>query len=47
MADGRADVLSRKQSPLSYALLEDQGTKPRVTYEARVVNRNASEAGAA
>jgi molybdopterin-containing oxidoreductase family iron-sulfur binding subunit len=30
----------RKQSPLTYALLEDQNTHPRVTYEARIRNPN-------
>jgi molybdopterin-containing oxidoreductase family iron-sulfur binding subunit len=37
MAEGGA-VTDRKQSPLSYALLEDQDTRPRVTYEARITN---------
>ena len=31
-------VMERKRSPLSYALLHDQDTRPRVTYEARVTN---------
>ena len=35
-----ADVLVRKRSPLSYALLADQNTHPRVTYEARITNPN-------
>jgi Fe-S-cluster-containing dehydrogenase component len=39
MAEGGA-VTARKRSPLSYALLHDQDTHPRVTYEARVVNPN-------
>jgi len=33
-------VAERKQSPLTYALLEDQNTHPRVTYEARIRNPN-------
>jgi molybdopterin-containing oxidoreductase family iron-sulfur binding subunit len=40
MAQPDADVLARKHSPLTYALLEDQNTKPRVTYEARIENPN-------
>ncbi len=35
-----SDVAKRKQSPLDYALLEDQHTHPRTTYEARVSNPN-------
>ena len=37
MAEGGA-IADRKKSPLTYALLEDQNTKPRVTYEARISN---------
>jgi Fe-S-cluster-containing dehydrogenase component len=33
-------VSRRKQSPLDYALLADQNTHPRLTYEARISNRN-------
>ncbi|MBV9250334.1 MAG: TAT-variant-translocated molybdopterin oxidoreductase [Acetobacteraceae bacterium] len=40
MADPKAQVLERKKSPLTYALLNDQNTKPRVTYEAKIVNPN-------
>jgi molybdopterin-containing oxidoreductase family iron-sulfur binding subunit len=40
MAQPDADVLTRKRSPLSYALLGDQNTHPRVTYEARIDNPN-------
>jgi molybdopterin-containing oxidoreductase family iron-sulfur binding subunit len=40
LADPASDVAKRKQSPLDYALLEDQNTHPRVTYEARILNRN-------
>jgi molybdopterin-containing oxidoreductase family iron-sulfur binding subunit len=38
--DAASDVSKRKQSPLDYALLADQGTHPRVTYEARISNPN-------
>jgi MoCo/4Fe-4S cofactor protein with predicted Tat translocation signal len=38
MAQPRAQVTERKQSPLAYALLDDQDTRPRVTYEARIRN---------
>jgi MoCo/4Fe-4S cofactor protein with predicted Tat translocation signal len=37
MTEG-GDIAERKNSPLSYALLDDQNTKPRVTYEARITN---------
>jgi molybdopterin-containing oxidoreductase family iron-sulfur binding subunit len=37
MAEG-GQVVERKQSKLTYALLEDQDTRPRVTYEARIRN---------
>lgn len=40
MAEADAAVLARKQSPLSYAVLEDQNTHPRVTYEGRIDNPN-------
>jgi molybdopterin-containing oxidoreductase family iron-sulfur binding subunit len=45
MADPAAEVLDRKQSPLSYALLGDQNTHPRVTYEAKIANPNPSIGG--
>jgi Fe-S-cluster-containing dehydrogenase component len=35
-----SEVAQRKRSPLTYALLEDQNTVPRVTYEKRVLNEN-------
>jgi molybdopterin-containing oxidoreductase family iron-sulfur binding subunit len=38
MAQPDAEVLARKRSPLSYALLADQNTHPRVTYEGRIDN---------
>ena len=38
--DPTSDVAQRKRSPLDYALLADQNTHPRLTYEARIINRN-------
>jgi molybdopterin-containing oxidoreductase family iron-sulfur binding subunit len=46
MAATDAEVLARKASPLSYALLADQDTRPRVTYEARIGNPNPTVRGA-
>jgi molybdopterin-containing oxidoreductase family iron-sulfur binding subunit len=40
-----SDVARRKQSPLDYALLEDQNTHPRVTYEAVIRNPNPAISG--
>jgi molybdopterin-containing oxidoreductase family iron-sulfur binding subunit len=37
MAEG-GQVAERKKSPLTYALLHDQNTRPRVTYEGRITN---------
>jgi molybdopterin-containing oxidoreductase family iron-sulfur binding subunit len=45
MADPDSEVAKRKQSPLDYALLADQNTHPRVTYEARIRNPNPSIEG--
>ena len=45
MADPEAEVIARKQSPLTYALLADQNTHPRVTYEARITNPGMAEGG--
>jgi molybdopterin-containing oxidoreductase family iron-sulfur binding subunit len=45
MGDPASEVAKRKQSPLDYALLVEQNTHPRVTYEARIRNANASIAG--
>jgi MoCo/4Fe-4S cofactor protein with predicted Tat translocation signal len=36
--DPKSTVAKRKQSPLDYALLSEQNTHPRVTYEARIHN---------
>ncbi|MDR3533493.1 MAG: TAT-variant-translocated molybdopterin oxidoreductase [Rhodopila sp.] len=44
MAEG-GQVVERKKSPLTYALLGDQDTRPRVTYEGRI--RNASSGAGA
>jgi molybdopterin-containing oxidoreductase family iron-sulfur binding subunit len=40
LADPKAAVVARKRSPLDYALLAERSTKPRVTYEGRIDNRN-------
>ncbi|MBV9777105.1 MAG: TAT-variant-translocated molybdopterin oxidoreductase [Acetobacteraceae bacterium] len=40
MAQPDSDVAKRRRSPLDYALLEDQHTHPRTTYEALVRNPN-------
>jgi molybdopterin-containing oxidoreductase family iron-sulfur binding subunit len=45
MADSSSEVAKRKQSPLDYALLADQNTHPRVTYEAGIRNLNPSIEG--
>jgi molybdopterin-containing oxidoreductase family iron-sulfur binding subunit len=45
MASPDSEVAKRKQSPLDYALLAEQNTHPRVTYEARVRNVNAAIEG--
>jgi molybdopterin-containing oxidoreductase family iron-sulfur binding subunit len=34
------EVVKRKASPLDFAMLEDQNTRPRTTYEAVVRNPN-------
>jgi Fe-S-cluster-containing dehydrogenase component len=45
MADQGSEVAKRKQSPLDYALLAGQNTRPRVTYEARIRNPNPTIEG--
>ncbi len=45
MANPDHEVAKRKQSPLDYALLADQNTHPRVTYEALIRNPNPSIKG--
>jgi Fe-S-cluster-containing dehydrogenase component len=45
LADPDSEVAKRKKSPLDYALLADQNTHPRVTYEARIRNENPSIEG--
>ncbi|MBV8804833.1 MAG: TAT-variant-translocated molybdopterin oxidoreductase [Sinobacteraceae bacterium] len=42
LRDPASEVVRRKRSPLDYALLEEQNTHPRVTYEARIENPNLS-----
>jgi len=43
--DKAADVVARKASPLDYAVLPEQQTHPRVTYEARIRNPNTTMEG--
>jgi molybdopterin-containing oxidoreductase family iron-sulfur binding subunit len=38
--DAKSRVAEQKSSPLSYALLEELGTKPRTTYLAKIANKN-------
>jgi MoCo/4Fe-4S cofactor protein with predicted Tat translocation signal len=45
LRDAKSAVAARKQSPLDYALLADQGTHPRVTYEACIRNPNPAIQG--
>jgi molybdopterin-containing oxidoreductase family iron-sulfur binding subunit len=40
LADTGSEVSKRKRSPLNFAMLEGQGTRPRTTYEALVRNPN-------
>lgn len=40
LADPQSEVSKRKRSPLDFAMLEAQATKPRTTYEALVRNPN-------
>jgi MoCo/4Fe-4S cofactor protein with predicted Tat translocation signal len=40
LADTDSEVSKRKRSPLDFAMLEAQGTRPRTTYEALVRNPN-------
>jgi molybdopterin-containing oxidoreductase family iron-sulfur binding subunit len=40
MRDPASEIAQRKQSPLQYALLAEQNTHPRLTYEARIDNPN-------
>ncbi len=42
LADRESEVTKRKRSPLTYTLLAHENTKPRVTYEARILNPNPS-----
>jgi molybdopterin-containing oxidoreductase family iron-sulfur binding subunit len=45
LADRDSEVAQRKTSPLAYALLADQNTHPRVTYEGRIRNPNPAIEG--
>jgi molybdopterin-containing oxidoreductase family iron-sulfur binding subunit len=45
LADPGSEVAQRKQSALSYALLAEENTHPRVTYEARIRNPNPALGG--
>jgi molybdopterin-containing oxidoreductase family iron-sulfur binding subunit len=38
--DPSTEVVKRKHSPLNFVLLPEQATRPRVTYEGRILNRN-------
>ena len=40
LADRESEVAKRKRSPLTYTLLAHENTKPRVTYETRILNPN-------
>ena len=40
LADPDSEVTQRKHSPLSFAMLAEQNTRPRTTYEARILNPN-------
>ena len=42
LVNGENDVSRRKRSSLAYALLAEQNTVPRVTYEERVLNENSA-----
>jgi MoCo/4Fe-4S cofactor protein with predicted Tat translocation signal len=45
LADPQSDVAHRKRSPLDFAMLEKQSTRPRTTYEALVRNPNPAIKG--
>jgi molybdopterin-containing oxidoreductase family iron-sulfur binding subunit len=45
LAGADSEVVRRKQSPLDYALLEDQNTHPRVSYEAVIRNPHPAISG--
>ena len=46
LADPNSEVAKRKRSPLDFAMLEAQATRPRTTYEALVRNPNPAHQGA-
>jgi molybdopterin-containing oxidoreductase family iron-sulfur binding subunit len=43
LTDPASEVVARKKSPLTYALLAEQNTRPRVTYEGRITNPHAAK----
>ena len=43
--DKESEVVKRKQSPIDYPLLPEESTYPRVTYEARIRNRERGGQG--
>jgi MoCo/4Fe-4S cofactor protein with predicted Tat translocation signal len=45
LADPQSEVVKRKESPLNFAMLAEQNTQPRTTYEARVCNPNPAIEG--
>jgi MoCo/4Fe-4S cofactor protein with predicted Tat translocation signal len=45
LADPGSEVVKRKESPLHFAMLAEQNTQPRTTYEARVRNPNPAIEG--
>ncbi len=47
MSNPEQEIAKRKQSPLDYSLLEEQNTRPRVTYEALIRNPNPAIRSAA
>jgi molybdopterin-containing oxidoreductase family iron-sulfur binding subunit len=47
LADPESAVLARKRSPLDFAMLSDEATKPRTTYETKVRNPNPKLKGVA
>jgi molybdopterin-containing oxidoreductase family iron-sulfur binding subunit len=40
LADAASEVVARKQSPLDFVMLPDEGTRPRTSYEAKIRNPN-------
>jgi molybdopterin-containing oxidoreductase family iron-sulfur binding subunit len=40
LVDASSEVVARKQSPLDFVMLPDEGTRPRTSYEAKIRNPN-------